>query len=237
MSEKSTGLPSIFQPPQPSGADKAYTILKAAVAGIPIVGGSANELMGLVFAGPYQKRLQKWREDVAEVLSYLVNTKGIRIEDLQSNEGFISAVANASQVAMRNHDAEKREALRNALINTVISDTIDESLQNQFLNYIDTLTVWHIRLLKAFFSPQPKEQSGRYSTIPSSPADMLEETYPALLNRRDIYDPFWRDLHSRGLVNIDQLHVMMTPQGVYTKRTTAIGDQFIKFISLPESGR
>ena len=234
MTDESIGLSPKLQPPEPSGADKAYTILKAAVAGVPIVGGTANELMGFVFAGPYQKRLQKWREDVAEVISYLVNQKGVRIEELQNNDGFISAVASASQVAMRNHEAEKREALRNALVYTAVSEDIDESLQNQFLNYIDTLTVWHIRLLKAFISPQPREQNERYHAISSSPAEVLEETYPELRNRRHMYDPFWRDLHVRGLVSIDSLHAMMTPQGAYAKRTTEIGDQFISFISCPE---
>lgn len=233
MTQDNPKLPTDLTPPYQNGTDKAHTILKAAMAGVPLVGGPANELMGLIFAGPYQKRLQKWRDDVASLLNYLVNKKKFSIEDLQENEIFISAVANASQIAMRNHEEEKREALRNALVNCVVLETIDESLINQFLNYIDTLTVWHIRILKTFYSLQSKQESGRYRSTPSSPAQVLEEFLPELRGKRDIYDPFWRDLYSRGLVSIEGLHITMSTRGAYTNRTTPIGDQFIEFISSP----
>jgi len=163
-----------------------------------------------------------------------VNKKGIPIEDLQKDEMFISAVASASQIALRNHQKEKREALRNALINSVTSETIDESLLNQFMYYIDILTVWHIRILRAFLSPQPRKQDERYRSISTSLDKVLEETCPELRGKRNIYDVYWRDLYARGLVNTDTLHVMITPQGAYSKRTTELGDQFISFITRSE---
>ncbi len=234
MPQDDSRVPTDLTPPEHKGIDKAYMILKAALAGVPLVGGPANELLGLVFGDPYQKRHQKWCEVVASVLNYLVNKKGIPIEDLQENEVFISAVANASQIALRNHQKEKREALRSALINSVASETLDESLLNQFLNYIDILTVWHIRILRAFRSPQPRKQDERYSPISTSLAEVLEETYPELHGKRSTYDVYWRDLYARGLVNTDNLHGA-TSQGAYSKRTTELGDQFLDFISHPEA--
>ena len=66
-----------------------------------------------------------------------------------------------------------------------------------------------------------------------SPGDLLESIVPALRGRRDEYDPFVTDLHQRGLLGIDSLHVMMTSQGMFAKRTTARGDRFLAFITSP----
>jgi len=235
MSDKPDDLNTDLQTPEPDGIDKVYSILKATVAGVPVVGGSANELLSLIFKSPFEKRAQKWREEVSQVINYLVNNQGLTVEELQDNEQFVSAVANASQIASRNHQQEKLDALKNALINTAMSETIEDSLQNQFLNYIDFLTVWHLKILGVFHNPQPKKDSGRHQSLSSSPSGFLEDSLPELRGKREMYDLIWKDLYSRGLVNIEHLHVMMTAGGVYTKRTTAIGNMFIEFISHPDS--
>lgn len=61
--------------------------------------------------------------------------------------------------------------------------------------------------------------------------NVLEHNLPELRGRRDIYDQFWRDLYSRGLVNSENLHVTMSENGLGQKRTTAMGDSFLSFIA------
>jgi len=56
---------------------------------------------------------------------------------------------------------------------------------------------------------------------------------PELRSRRALYDQFWRDLYMRGLVNTEGLNVTMSGAGLAEKRTTALGDQFLWFISSP----
>ena len=41
--------------PQKTAGDLAHTLVKAAAAGVPVVGGSAAELIGIVFAPPLGK--------------------------------------------------------------------------------------------------------------------------------------------------------------------------------------
>ena len=59
----------------------------------------------------------------------------------------------ASQAAIRNHQSEKREALRNAVLNAALPNAPEESIQQLFINQVDTFTVWHIRLLDLFKEP------------------------------------------------------------------------------------
>jgi hypothetical protein len=42
-------------------------------------------------------------------------------------------------------------------------------------------------------------------------------------------------LQSKGLISIGSSKTMMTPNGVFDKRTTEFGDQFLAFVSEPKS--
>jgi hypothetical protein len=49
----------------------------------------------------------------------------------------------ASQAALRNSQKEKLTALRNAVLNAALPNPPEESIQQMFVNFIDSLTVWH----------------------------------------------------------------------------------------------
>jgi hypothetical protein len=168
---------------------------------------------------------------VAEGLRRL-ELEGLDIESLRENEEFISAVMQASQIAMRTHQDEKLEALRNAILNVVSRNAPDEALQLVFLNLVDTFTDWHIRILRLFQSPPQQENlmSGALSQV-------LENAFPELRGQRDFYDSVWRDLYLRSLVGTENLHAMGTGTGLGQKRTTKIGDKFLAFIEGPRDLR
>lgn len=154
---------------------------------------------------------------------------GLKIEELQENEEFISAVMHASQIALRTHQNEKLEALRNAILNVAKGQAPEEALQNVFLNLIDSFTELHLRILKVFQNPEPPQNMSMGGL-----SNVLEHNIPELRGRRELYDQLWKDLYSRGLVNTDGLHVTMTGHGLGEKRTTGIGDAFLKFIEEPQ---
>lgn len=164
---------------------------------------------------------------VGEKLEEL-EAKGLKLSELQNNEAFVSAVMHASQIALRTHQAAKRDALRNAIINVAKGQTPGETLQNVFLNLVDSFTELHLRILEVFQAPAPlpNMSMGGLSSV-------LEHGIPELRGNRELYDQLWKDLYSRGLVNTDGLHVTMTGRGLGEKRTTGIGDAFLKFIKEP----
>lgn len=216
-----------LETPKPSKGDAAHALIKAGLSAIPIVGSPAAELFQHVIQPPLEKRRGEWMEQVGKKLQEL-EENGLNLEDLQQNEEFVSAVMHASQIALRTHQKAKRDALRNAVLNIATGQAPVEALQNVFLNLVDSFTELHLQILKVFQSPPPPPNMtmGGLSRV-------LEFNIPELRGNRELYDQLWKDLYTRGLVNTDGLHVTMSGRGLSEKRTTGIGDAFLKFIEEP----
>lgn len=217
-----------YSVPKQSKGDVAHALTKAGLSAVPIVGGPGVELFQLVVQPPLEKRRTEWMEQVAEGLKKLEAT-GLSIESLRDNEQFVSAVMHASQIALRTHQEEKRQALRNALLNVASGQAPDEALQLMFLNFIDVFTEWHLRILKLFQAPPPQQ-----ALVSGGLSHVLENAFLELRGQREFYDSIWRDLYLRSLVNTESLHGMMTAGGLAQKRTTQHGDKFLAFIAEPK---
>lgn len=211
--------------PKQSAGDAAHALVKAGLSAIPVVGGPAVELFQWVVQPPLEKRREAWMAQVGEKLQNL-EAQGFNLAELQANEEFISAVMHASQVALRTHQAAKLDALRNAIVNVAQGHAPEEAIQHLFLDFVDSLTELHLRILRVFQAPTPPPGLGMGGL-----SNVLEHHIPELLGRRELYDQFWKDIYSRGLVNTDGLHVTMTGNGLAQKRTTGLGDAFLTFIS------
>ena len=130
----------------------------------------------------------------------------INLEALQENEQFISVVAQASAIALRNHQKEKLNALRNAIANSAIASNLNDDLELTFIRFIEELTPSHLHLLK-FFAFHEEE----VSSLKSYPAiyQLLSETVEEFLSR-DQFKLFVGDLASRGLIwispDIERMH-------------------------------
>ena len=217
--------------PKQSKGDVAHALTKAGLSVIPVVGGPAVELFQLLIQPPLEKRRTEWMADVGEKLREL-EVKGLKLEDLQKNEEFVSAVMYASHVALRTHKAEKLNALRNAILNVAKGQAPEETVQHLFLNFIDSFTELHLRILKAFQAPSPPPNLSMGGL-----SDELEHNIPDLRGRKleELCGQLWKDLASRGLVvdvDDDRLATTMSVHGA-KKRTTGLGDAFLKFIAEP----
>ena len=210
--------------PEPEKRDKVHTAVKAVMALIPSIGGTAAELFSMVIAPPLEKRRNQWLDDIAERLKSLEEVvDGFRVEDLSQNETFITTMMHATQAAIRNHQQEKLEALRNAVLNAAMPKDTEDDRRLMFLNFIDELTPWHLRLLHFFDDPETwgSQHNINYPNWNSGgPDTILEFTFEELRGQGDFYDQLVRDLHYRGLMSIDSLHTIMTVQGMFTSRTT-----------------
>jgi len=220
--------------------DWVHTIARAGLSAIPVVGGPAAEIFSAVIVPPLSKRRDKWLESIAEGLKTLEKkVDNFNIEDLSQNEVFITIVMHASQAAVRNHQKEKIEALRNAVLNAALSNVPEEDIQLMFLNFIDTFTPWHLRILKFLENPREygKKRGIEYPHwFIGSTATVLEYTFPELKEseeRVDFYSHIVKDLYVRGLVNTDSLTGMESAQGMFEPRITGMGRQFITFITSP----
>ena len=160
-----------------------------------------KELFSAIVAPPLAKRQGEWVESIAEGLVELHNkVDSFDIDTLSENESFITTVTYATIIALRNHKEMKREALRNAVLNSALGNSPDDDIQLMFLNFVDAFTPWHLRIL--MYYNDPKEWGKRNNiTFPNwssgSSAHALEHTFPELKSRREFYDQIAKDLHNR----------------------------------------
>ena len=224
-------------PPKAGISDVAHTVVKTGLSAIPMVGGPAAELFAALIVLPLSRRRDKWVQSIADGLKALEEKiQDFALESVQNNEAFATTAMYATQVALRNHHEEKLEALRNAVLNVASGNAPDDDLQLIFLNLIDSLTPWHLRMLCFFQDPiaYGKARGINHSDLyTGSISQTLEQTFPELRGQRAFYDQIAKDLFARGRIGIESLHTMMTASGVLSKRSTEMGDRFVAFITSP----
>ena len=104
-----------------NASDLAREVGKAIVSAIPAASGPLQVIFENVFSAPIEKRKQAWLEQLADVVTEVQKrVEGLTPEKLAANEAFITVTMQASQVAIRNHQQEKSQALRNAILNSVL---------------------------------------------------------------------------------------------------------------------
>jgi hypothetical protein len=170
-------------PPKATAADHAHTLTRAGISSIPIVGGAGVELFQMLVTPSLEKRKLEWMESVAEGLQRLEEKYGNIIDDLKSNDAFIDTVMQASQAAVRTSQHEKKEALRNAVLNAALPHPPDESRQLLFITWVESFTPWHLRMLKLFADPLGwYQENGRQPPqyhIAGSLSALLTDAFPS----------------------------------------------------------
>jgi hypothetical protein len=228
------------KPPQDkTKGDIARDVGRAAVSLVPVVGGPAQVVFENVFTAPLEKRKQAWLEQLAIAVEELqARIKDLTPEKLAENEVFVTVTMQASQIALRNHQQSKLDALRNAVVNSALPNSPEENEQLIFLRLVDQLTPLHVRVLSLLNDPaswmavnnmqNPGWGMGGVSTV-------VEYCLPEVRGRKETYEQVVRDLQSEGLLSQGQfLNVTMTGGGMLQSRSTERGKQFMKFISAPQ---
>lgn len=135
-------------PKKPAALDVVYAAIKGGVSGIPIpvIPGVAAEIIGLVLAPPLAKRRDAWFESLGERLKAVE----ARLELLGENQAFVTTALQATQIAVRTHQEEKLDALRNAVVNSATNPGPEDDVRSMFLTLVDGFTPTHLRILKYF---------------------------------------------------------------------------------------
>ncbi len=233
---------------KPTNTDKTKLVVNSIISSVlagfatatgntPLAVGSSLNVFSNIIGFPMGKRLAETMLSLAEKLETLEkNVVGFKIENLVNNELFTTTILQALQIAVRNHQKEKIDALHNAVLNTAIGNTPDEDLQLMFLHNIDSLTSWHLKILSYFRDPQGWFQI-RNKKIPDVSGGAgygLEIAFPELGDKTEFYSQIVDELITKGFMKKgNYLNVTMSSSGVYATRTTDIGDKFLTFISSP----
>ena len=217
-------------------SEKAHRLTRAVISDIPVFGGTLAEAFSTLIEPPMERRKKKWMNKVTEAINELYRKKIITEKDLQENEQFFTALVHASSTAIKNHEEEKLDALRNAVLNSALPDAPDDTQQHLFLNLVDSCSSWHIALLKLFQNPAQWAEDNNHQ-FPNWSTGALNSVilsaYPTLKDYQAMYSLIFKQLCRDGLLGSDNLGTTMTGAGMLSKRTTRFGDEFIKFISPP----
>ena len=203
---------------------------KVIVSGIPIFGSPVIELMNMLVTPKLQERRDNWFIELGERVIKLEKEGKIDYKELSKNDVFIDISIKATEVALKTHQKEKLDALRNALINSSLNyPNIDISMKQIFINYIDVFTIWHLKLLKLINNPT--EYKYLFPNIYSdSLSSIIEGVFPDLKGKSDIYRTIWKDLYSKDLISTESVSSSMTKDGLFQRRLTNLGLNFLEFI-------
>ncbi len=218
---------------KPTKADAAHAFVRGALSTVPLAGGPAAELFSALVAAPLARRRDRWIKEIGEAVEELKEKiEGLTLENLSQNEEFISTLLHATQIASRSHQEEKLKALRNAITNAALPDPPDDLTQQLFLNYVDSLTPWHLKAL-AYLDDPAKWAAKRGASLPNhpvtNPADyVFVLVFPELRERPYLFTRLCRDLEARGLIEI-----MEKPPATNRYLLTSMGVSFLRFVSSP----
>lgn len=224
--------------PHPDAKDIAYkgtkvglatlaTVSAALVAGpfAPLAAGGAalaTELFSQAFGPPLEKRRDKWLGQLCEQMAVLeAKVENFTFENLAQDEAFITILLQAQQIALRSHQEEKLEALRNAVINSALPLSIDENTKLLFLGFIDGFTPIHFRLMN--FLNDPKQLVEEFD-VDVDRSDWCNALFPEFYTKTYLYNQVFRDLQSKGLIKMEQ-HLLASEEG---KRRTENLERLIK---------
>ena len=158
---------------------------------------------------------------------------------LEHNDEFLSATLRATQAAMRTHESEKIAALRNAVLNSAVYP-IAEDEHAMFIDYIDHMTTWHVRILRFMQDPMTIAKHDQYWVAPNTSdalANIVWKLYPELRERSELFRQVINDLRRYGLITVrkEDLNERRGGQvhGIHLSWTTALGDRLLSFIAAP----
>lgn len=221
-----------YYPPEISIGDAAHTIARAGLGAILPGGGTAvSELLNTIITPPIEKRRNEWMHLIGESLLKLEESMGIMLETLKSNDRFIDAAIHASLIAIRTHKKEKLEYLRNSIVNSVLQNTQNIEWDLIFLNFGDSMTVWHVKIL-SYLNHSLSYWKERHAFLREGDPDYKEVAkllYPELNKDTEMLEFILFDLSTHRLTTTGKV-ILRDASGSLLTET---GKKFLEFISNP----
>lgn len=217
------------------GDDIVYSLIKAGIASIPLFGAAATELFTLIISSPLDRRRRKWMNEIAKELTRLELENKIDFLKLQKNDHFIDILIQATHFALKTSEVEKINAFKAAIGNMAINETQDKTKNQIFLNFIDSFTVWHLKVLhfinnpREWFSKTGQKLETQYLTCMHT---MILVAFPSFQFEEELLFLIWNDLLKAGLHQLRDIRYCMLPGDIFYKGCTAqLGKEFIYFIT------
>ncbi len=207
------------------GRDLVEATAKGVLSAIPYA-SSFLQAVDTIKTNVVQRRFESWKQMVDERLSALEDSQK---EAVFSDDCFATALMRATQMAAETGE-EKTVYLANA-VQYVAENSISEDRMIIFLNCLQRYTVSHFLILKYFEDPSKYAVPGR-SYWAGSMMTLFNDRYPDF--DKSLQRIIMRDLFQDGFSNTDS-NGTMSGNGMLEKRTTMLGDEFLRFCGIGDS--
>jgi hypothetical protein len=219
--------------PKPTEVDIVQGAARTALAAFPIIGGSITEFLSMVLSPAVARRRDEWLKELADALDQVESkVDGFSVESLAQNDAFVSATIRATHIAMETHQQEKREYLRNALLNIAVGKGLDEVKQQIFLNAIEAFSPAHVKALNVVWRGPALKIPWDAKAIP-----IPRRNYGAAIGlvatelngEVNVIDAILADLRNRGFSKLGGQELSFPQGGIIT----GLGVEFLKFVLSP----
>lgn len=213
--------------------DVGNSAIKVGMGFIPIAGPLLSEGYDLIVTRNLNKRSAEVIDNIQSSIDRL--EMKFSKEELSENQELVDVILEVHSAAIRTSQEYKKAALYNALSNTPGS-TLSEDKKMMFLRIIKDLTPSHLKLLKFFGDPNKahEEKFGKeISLISGGLETVIEKVFENEFEDKELLKLIVVDLYQNQLINVDYslLNSSMSNNGLKSKRTTKLGEEFIEFIS------
>ena len=237
-----------------SDKEKEGIVEKAGKATVKALVVGAGGVAGTVAAGPVggvvassgltfivesiqeylMERSNNFAEQVGNGLVELEHTGVLSLEDLAKDEQFITTLTNALRTAGQTHHKEKREALKNAVLNAAI--TRDSKIE-LMITLLQQITPLHIVVIKTVLFNCPVSAMKRMATQGYSKGVLLElllqEESSSEHELKTLLPSVLASLEANGLCVADRRYA----EGQLIRESISVsqfGKLFLKYIDEPE---
>ncbi len=139
------------QYPEAEFKDEFQQWVKSAIGDIIPMGNTLTSVFSSFVSPKNEKRREEFLRDVAYwIMKLSRQNETFKPENLMNDEKFISSIQLVVSISVKTYQKEKLEALRNALLNTIVMKDLDENFKLLFFTYIEDITVIHIDIIKFF---------------------------------------------------------------------------------------
>ena len=189
--------------PEASDLDAAYSASKTALSTVPVFGPLTAEVLSHFLAPPLTRRRDSWFKELADDFDVLKErVDGVNLDQFVKDENFISAVIEATRIAVGSHQTDKRKMLRNALLNISVGKAPEEDMQHIYLQLLEKLTPSHLKVLKLLHSPH-QYLKGRapdlHIQLGMQVDAAIEAVIPELAGKKDMVKNILLDLYNSSL--------------------------------------
>lgn len=217
--------------PVKRAADYAYDTTEAGISVIPIAGGALQKFIQTLGFDPFRKREQEFFEALAETVKSLRDRDVFQITDLQDNTYFEGLIAEIHDKFLHARTEEKKTWLLNAATEALSGLSVDEVAAGRFLALIEQYSQMHVLILR--FLAEPSGNTVAVECVRNISmgglGDFMVSVFRPHRLTRDMVQIVFDDLELQGLVS-GSINTTISASGLMSKRTTALGDAFLKFI-------